>query len=108
MDELRKKFPHLLEELEGEGLPIKGVRVDDIQSEEDSSSQALGPSIIDFLRRCSNEEEALEIITFMESKKEIGEDYGKKLRAQLLKGGLRSFGSKKEQGHYGRNVQEKD
>lgn len=108
MDELRKKFPHLLKELEGEGLPIKGVRVDDIQSEEDSGSQTVGPSIIDFLRRCSNEEEALEIIAFMESKKQIGGDYAKKLRAQLLKGRLRSFGSKKEQGHYEGNVQEKD
>lgn len=108
MDELRKKFPHLLKELEGEGLPIKGVRVDDIQSEEDSSSQTVGPSIIDFLRRCSNEEEALEIIAFMESQKQIGGDYAKKLRAQLLKRGLRSFGSKNEHGHYDGNVQEKD
>ncbi len=108
MDELRKKFPHLTKELEGEGLPIKGVRVDDIQSVEVPGSQTVGPSIIDFLRRCSNEEEALEIIAFLESKKQIGQDYAKKLQAQLLKGGLRSFGSKKEHGHYERNVQEKD
>ena len=108
MDELRKKFPHLLKELDDEGLPIKGVRVDDIQSVEVSGSQNVGPSIIDFLRRCGNEEEALEIIVFMESQKQLGGDYAKKLRAQLLKRGLRSFGSKKEQGHYAGNVQEKD
>jgi len=108
LDELRKKFPHILKELEDEGLPITGVRVDDIPSGAVSDHQAVEPSIIDFLRRCSDEEAALEIIAFMESQKQIGEDYAKKLRAQLLKRGLRSFGSKKEQGHYDVNVQEKD
>ncbi len=108
MDELRKKFPHILKELEEGGLPITGSRVDDIQSVEMSDPHAVEPSIIDFLRRCSDEEEALEIIAFMESQKQIGGDYAKKFRAQLLKRGLRSFGSKKEQGHYDANVQEKD
>lgn len=100
MDELRKKFPNLLKELEGEGLPIKGVRVDNIESAEDPSSKDFYPSIIDFLRRCNNEDDAIEIIAFMESRQEIDEEYAKKLRAQLLKGGIRSFGSKKEPGYY--------
>ncbi|MFQ5976001.1 MAG: DUF2095 family protein [Candidatus Hydrothermarchaeales archaeon] len=102
MDELRKKFPNLIKESEGEGLSIKGVRLDAKESAEDTDSKDSGPSIIDFLRRCNNEDEALEIIAYMESRKEIDENYAKKLRAQLLTGGIRSFGSKKEPGYYGR------
>lgn len=100
MEEFRKKFPHLIKELEKEGLPIKGVRIDEIKPVDEHVLKESGPSSIDFIRRCHDEDEALEIITYMESRGEINEVTGKNLRAQLLKGGIRSFGKIKEPGHY--------
>jgi hypothetical protein len=58
------------------------------------------PTIIDFIRRCDTEDQAEEIITFLEQKGEIDNSEAKKFREQLTKKGLRSFGSKKKEGYY--------
>ena len=58
------------------------------------------PDIIDFLRRCDTKQQAEEIIIYMENRGEITKSYAQKLRHQLKQKGLRSFGSKKEEGYY--------
>ena len=58
------------------------------------------PDIIDFIRRCDTTEQAEEIIAFMEKKGELTKVDAKKIREQLSKEGLRSFGEKKEKGYY--------
>ncbi|MFQ6136165.1 MAG: DUF2095 family protein [Candidatus Hydrothermarchaeales archaeon] len=104
MEEIRKRFPHLWEELEGDNISINGVRIneEEIKRIEDPDLQNPDPSVIDFLRRCSTEKEALEIIEFMEVRREIDTKYAKELRVQLLERGIRSFGSKKDPGYYER------
>jgi hypothetical protein len=99
LDELKKIFPHLAQELRGENqsMPISGVRSDPSPTEE---WKGYSPDVIDFLRRCTTIAEGLEIIDFLESQQEITPDYAKRLRKQLRNQGIRSFGSKKEQDFY--------
>ncbi len=58
------------------------------------------PGAVDFIRRCDTEEEAKEIIDFMEKKGELVKEEAKKIRSQLSSEGLRSFGPKKEKDFY--------
>jgi len=100
----RKMFPHLAQELEGENckVTITSVR-SDLQTGEKASSKKFAnymPDVIDFLRRCDTEQQAEEIICYMEEKEEISRDYAKRLRRQLKEKGVRSFGSKKEDDYY--------
>ena len=106
--QLRKMFPHLAEGLEKRSQDESGqvrvtsarsdVRVGEVTSSKDFSGYS--PDAIDFLRRCNTEEEALEIINFLEKQLEIDGRYAEKLRKQLKTNGIRSFGSKKQDNYY--------
>jgi hypothetical protein len=93
---IKKKFPHIAAELEEPSVSFSSVRSDPKEAEKASFE----PTAVDFIRRCDTEEQALEIIDFLESRKEIHHDYADKLRKQLKERGLRSFGSKKKPGYY--------
>ena len=101
---LRKMFPHLSQEMEGKeyGIAITSVRSDLPTGEKASSKKFANymPDVIDFIRRCDNEQQAEEIINYLEGRKEISNDYAKRLRKQLKEKGVRSFGSKKEDDYY--------
>lgn len=58
------------------------------------------PTVIDFIRRCDTEEQAMEILDFLEKKGDLDNKEATEIRNQLLSEGLRSFGSKKEAGFY--------
>ena len=97
-------FPNLSEELEGgdSNVPIEGVRADSEAAEKSISDKFRNydPNVVDFIRRCDTEEQAQTIIAYMEKRGEVSKEYAKKLRQQLRKEGLRSFGTKKEEGYY--------
>ena len=100
----RRMFPHLAQELEGGDcrIPVTSVR-SDLQTGEKASSRRFAnyvPDVIDFLRRCDTEEQAEEIVCYLEGRGEISRDYAGRLRKQLKEKGVRSFGSKKEDGYY--------
>jgi len=100
-EEFRKRFPHLAKELGGAGtVRISGVRTDTDEAEEEAKKDSYCPTIIDFIRRCETDDEALEIIEFMRQRKEITANYAERLKKQLKEMGLRSFGEKKELGYY--------
>jgi hypothetical protein len=124
--DIRKMFPHLLEELEsGEvKVPINGIRknaaeaegevaeecgCDERAEETDEVSECtetpdrlrhFNPQAVDFLRRCDTEAQAEEIIAYLQKKGEITAEYAQQLRCQLKKDGVRAFGPKKEENHY--------
>jgi hypothetical protein len=104
----RKMFPHLTEEMEGEASQIKVTGTSsDAKSDERTTSRVFDgyePDVIDFVRRCDNEEQAIEIIKFLERKKEITPSHAAKLRKQLREKGVRSFGAKKEEDYYFRKT----
>ncbi|MEM3730839.1 MAG: DUF2095 family protein [Candidatus Bathyarchaeia archaeon] len=103
----KKLFPNLARELEsGENkIAIDSVR-SDIQTGEKAATSSkrnfhnYDPDVIDFIRRCDTEAQAEEIIDFMERRGEIKGEYANKLREQLKKKGVRSFGPKKEENYY--------
>jgi len=101
--ELRKRFPNLSQEVEQRtsAVRISAVRTDQGEAEKTAHSfQGYEPTVVDYIRRCDTDEQALEIIGFLEAKGEIEPDYVKRLREQLVRHGLRSFGGKKKPGHY--------
>ncbi|MFP3985401.1 MAG: DUF2095 family protein [Candidatus Bathyarchaeia archaeon] len=105
-EKFRRAFPNLAKEMDRDRqeVAISSIRSDIKTGEKAAASQKnlsnYNPDIIDFLRRCDNHHQAEEIINYMESRGEITPNYAQKLRQQLQKKGLRSFGSKKEEGYY--------
>jgi len=100
----KKMFPKLSEELEGEDnkVPINAVRIDREEAEKTDSDRFhnYNPTVVDFIRRCDTEKQAKEIIAYVEKKGEITKENATKLRNQLEKEGVRSFGPKKEDNYY--------
>lgn len=103
---LRAVFPRLATELDGKSMTvgIEAIR-SDAEAAEKTHARRQGfsgysPDVIDFIRRCDTEGQALEIIAFLEKRSEISSEYGRRLRGQLKRKGLRSFGSKKEHDYY--------
>jgi hypothetical protein len=102
LEEFRRKFPHLARELGGAGtLQIDAVRTSLKEAEKAAHSiQGYEPTAVDFIRRCDTDNQALEIINFLEARGAIDPDYAKRLRSQLVRCGVRSFGPKKNPGYY--------
>jgi len=103
-ERFKRMFPHLAKELETEEhrVPLTSIR-SDLQTGEKSSTRGFDtymPDVIDFIRRCDNKQQAEEIIDYLEKREEISHEYARKLRKQLREEGVRSFGSKKEEGYY--------
>lgn len=101
-EDLREKYPNLAEEWDKSGtIKIQAVRSNVKEAEKAAHSlQGYNPTVVDFIRRCKNSTQAREIIDFLESKGKIEPSYAKRLRSQLAKRGLRSFGKRKEPGCY--------
>jgi len=103
-EEFRKMFPNLAKEMKSKERSVKitSMRSDQQAGERASSEKFNGytPDIIDFLRRCDNGKQAEEIIAYVERRGEISSEYAQKLRRQLRKRGVRSFGPKKEDDYY--------
>ncbi|XES76729.1 MAG: DUF2095 family protein [Candidatus Bathyarchaeia archaeon] len=116
---IRKMFPNLIRELEnGENsVSIDGVRADAKKAEavvtdvEETliaeAEEALpdkfrhfNPTVEDFIRRCDTQDQAEEIICYLEKRGEITPEDACQVRAKLKKEGLRSFGPKKEADYY--------
>jgi len=103
-EKFRTMFPHLAKEIETQESRIS---VSSIRSDEDAGEKAASrkfdgynPDVIDFIRRCDVEEQAEEIIEYLEKRHEISRKYAIQLRKQLKDKGVRSFGPKKEEDYY--------
>lgn len=103
-ESLKKMFPNLAKELESEEnrIDIRSVRTDTVTGENAVAERftQYTPDVIDFVRRCDNEKQAEEIITYLEKRGEIERQYAERLRKQLKYEGVRSFGPKKETDYY--------
>lgn len=99
----KKNFPHLYEEIKNrtETISVDGVRTSSEEGDKASKSEESPlPNVVDYIRLCDDEDEAIEIIDYMEDEGKIDSEYATKLKTQLVKQGLRSFGSKREPGEY--------
>jgi len=104
-ESFKKMFPNLDKELQSDAnkVPVKSVRSDPDAGEKAANRERFVnyvPDVIDFLRRCDTKEQAEEIIAYMDKRGEISKEYAQKLRDQLKRKGVRSFGPKKEENYY--------
>lgn len=115
--ELEKQYPNLMSEIANKKKTIKIDSVDfNIESNnkaknlikiEDYREDLKNPGVIDFIRRCANNDEAFEIIDYLFKRKEINIEFYKKLKKQLnKKDGLKKLiedsGGPKKPGYYER------
>ena len=91
--DFKKSLPHLSSEL------INGEKKINIQGIENDIPD---PGAIDFIRRCSTNEEAFEIVDFLVGRNEISSEEFQSLKDQIKNQGLSSFGSQKKKGYYER------
>jgi hypothetical protein len=101
----KKMFPNLAKELRSDEnrVSVNSVRTDDEAGERHVTRERFVhylPDVIDFIRRCDTPEQAEEIIGYVEKRGEIDRLYAQKLKKQLKKKGVRSFGAKKEEDYY--------
>jgi hypothetical protein len=97
-EEFKKKFPNLAREMENnvQKVSIGGIRT---YNAEDFDELKM-PDAISYLRRCETEEQAIEVIDYLEHRGEITKEYADTLRKQLKEKGVRSFGSLKKPDYY--------
>jgi hypothetical protein len=105
--EFKRLFPHIAEEMEKgtSKVDIKAIEETPPPSTKPSYQDERGyagyqPSTIDFLRRCKTQNQAEEIIAYLEKKGEVQSEEADSLRKQLREQGLRSFGTRKTIGYY--------
>jgi hypothetical protein len=101
----KKMFPNLSQELgSGENrVSVNSVRTDNEAGERHATRETFVhyvPDVIDFIRRCDTQEQAEQIIDYVEKRGEIDGLYAQKLKKQLKEKGVRSFGAKKEEDYY--------
>lgn len=100
----KRMFPNLAKELDSKEskVGVTSVRTETPIGEK-AASRGLSnymPDAVDFIRRCDTQEQAEEIIAYLEKRGEIEKQYAIQLRKQLKEKGLRSFGPKKENDYY--------
>ncbi len=122
-DEIRNHFPHLIEEISTrkKSLKIESI-VMNVEQENEKKPQKsnthypdelYNPGVIDFLRRCTKNEDAIDILEYLKERKEIPpEDYHRYKKTILQEGGLKQlideFGGLKKPGYYMRKYYKKE
>ncbi len=97
--DFKKRFPKLAEEIySGAGKADIKFQVEKPKAKRKFASH--DPDAIDFIRRCSTEDQAYEIIEYLEKRGEVTKETADELCKQLREKGLSSFGRKKNAGHY--------
>ena len=100
---LQSHFPTLYNEIvEGEERILEDEIRTTTGSKKVRKFMGYTPGVIDFICRCSTEEEALEIIEYMLSKGDISEKQANELKKQLQEKGLEFFGEHRAPGYYER------
>ncbi|MFW9895152.1 MAG: DUF2095 family protein [Candidatus Thorarchaeota archaeon] len=109
--ELKEKFPHLTAEITKKE---KFIKINSIENKVDQQQtvdekflpdELLNPGVIDFLRRCTTNEEALEILDYLLKQKEISKMDYNSIKSQIIESeGLNKFiekhGGFKKHGYY--------
>ncbi|MCC6017541.1 MAG: DUF2095 domain-containing protein [Candidatus Verstraetearchaeota archaeon] len=98
----KKNFPNLAREIEGNICSMKLGFENSPKSGRHYVPKFRGynPNVIDFIRRCDTELQALEIVDYLEKRNELPHEEAERIRVLLKEKGVRFFGSKKESGWY--------
>ncbi|MFW9941666.1 MAG: DUF2095 family protein [Candidatus Thorarchaeota archaeon] len=110
-NEFNEKFPHLITEIAGKK---KSVKIDSIKTKANTTylnsnknhpKELVNPGAIDFIRRCTTIEEALNILDYLVKRRELSKSDYTSYKSQILeKEGLNEFinkhGGFKKPGYY--------
>lgn len=122
-DELNKQFPHLIEEISTrkKSIKINSIDMDGEQENEEKPQESnnlypnelFNPGVIDFLRRCTKNEEAINILDYLMERNEITQqDYSRYENIISQEGGLKQiideYGGLKRPGYYMRKYYKKE
>lgn len=120
--ELEKQFPNLMSEI---SIKMKSIKIDSVDFNIESKNRAKNlnktedykedlnnPGVIDFIRRCNNNDEALELLDYLFKRNEISLEFYKKLKNQIrkkdgLKKLIKECGGPKKPGYYERTYYSK-
>lgn len=93
-EELKKRFPHIAKEME-ESSPgdAHTLRVK-------TSPNGYQPNVYDFLARCDNNKQAMEIVDYLERRGELPKEEAEGLRRRINEHGVRSLVKKRAPGYY--------
>jgi hypothetical protein len=95
-------FPALSEEMDTgrtKQYKIDGVRTLS-EDAESAPKDPFTPTVVDYIRRCDTVKQAIEIVEYLLKQGEISTGQAREIKKQLKANGVRSFGAKKESGHY--------
>ena len=121
-EEFQSKFPYLMEEVSNKEQSIKIDSIKNeiekvwdenpIRREKNIPNELINPGAIDFLRRCTSNEEAFEIIDFLLQRNELRrEEYDELYDKIVQEGGLQKLieesGGLKKTGYYERKYYKK-
>lgn len=95
--DFKKLFPAILRELE-ESESSQLEEPEPTINEEPLRGFMPGPE--DYIKRCTTDEEALNVIAFLKERGEITEEEFEKFRRQICETGVRSFGPLRQEGYY--------
>ncbi|MCS7117609.1 MAG: DUF2095 family protein [Thaumarchaeota archaeon] len=90
VDDFEKVFPHLSVELKSR--PQMRTSADFLRG--------FMPRPIDYLARCSNDEEAIRVVNYLLDKGELNEREAEELKSRILHEGVRGLVEKREEGYY--------
>jgi hypothetical protein len=98
---IEELFPNLIKEIvEGTDTTIK---LDRALPGSERKWAGYNPDAVDFLSRCKKDEEAHEVIDYLEKRGEISREEAEEYREKLEKEGLGAFGEHKDRDYYHRN-----
>ncbi|WP_440060192.1 DUF2095 family protein [Thermogladius sp. 4427co] len=101
IDEFRRKYPNLARELldedSGVSLPVdKGFS---------DPWRGYLPNVYDYLKRCRDEREAIEVVEYLVKHGELSAEEGEHIKELIEKHGLSYFGEKKVDDYYYKTAQ---
>ncbi|MEM3646803.1 MAG: DUF2095 family protein [Thermofilum sp.] len=70
------------------------------ESSEPKNLRGYVPNVFDYIRRCDSVEEALQILDFLVSRRELPEKVACVIKERIMEKGLRFYGPKKQVGYY--------
>ncbi len=97
IEEFKKKFPRLAEEIFGDRDKQLTLRVESGFSD---PWRNYVPTVVDYIRRCKTTEEAIKVVEYLAKRGEITGEEAEELKSILVNYGVEFFGSRKEDDYY--------
>lgn len=106
LEEFRRKYPHLARELLDEEHDESSDLELVVEHLPPDPWRGYVPTVVDYLRRCKDLDEAFEVINYLEKHGELSHEDAEEYRRILREKGLEYFGKRKGENYYYRKALE--